>query len=214
VLLIDKPRGWTSFDVVNRVRHTLGVKKVGHAGSLDPLATGLLVVCTGDKTRELHRFQEMEKEYRVVMRLGGRTPSFDAETPVVEQKDWQQVDSDQIRSTVARFVGAQIQVPPLFSAVKVRGRRLYKYARKGAKVERPPREVFISLITVESVDLPDVYMTVVCSKGTYIRSLVDDIGSRLGCGAYVVSLKRTRIGDFRIEDAMSVESSEPSRRSP
>jgi len=207
VLLINKPKGWTSFDAVNRVRHILGVKKAGHAGTLDPLATGLLVVCTGRKTKELRHFQDLEKEYHVVIRLGARTASLDAETPVVNQQDCGGISGEQIQSTISRFVGRQMQVPPMYSAVKVRGRRLYKYARKGISVERPPREVFIQSITVQAIDLPDVHMAVVCSKGTYIRTLVDDIGRELGCGAYVHSLERTRIGNFLIGDARSFDDS-------
>ncbi len=205
MLLVKKPAGWTSFDVVNRVRQIIGVKKAGHAGTLDPLATGLLIICTEKKTKELQQYQGLEKEYRVVMTLGGQTASFDAETPLLEQRGCEGIEEGMVRSTVEQFVGCQVQLPPIFSAVKVNGRRLYKYARKGQEVERTPREVFIKSIDVTRFALPEVCMTVVCSKGTYIRTLVNDIGTRLGCGAFVRSLERTRIGVFLLENAISLE---------
>jgi tRNA pseudouridine55 synthase len=179
VLLINKPKECTSFDVVSRVRRILGVKKAGHAGTLDPLATGLLIIGTERRTRELGGFQDLEKEYHVVMMLGERTPTFDAESPAVERGSLIGITEVQIRETVAQFVGEQYQIPPMYSAVKVRGKRLYKYARKGVEVARPPRSVSIHSIAVTKVDLPRVHLNVVCSKGTYVRTLVDDIGSRL-----------------------------------
>ncbi|HEX9006302.1 MAG TPA: tRNA pseudouridine(55) synthase TruB [Bacteroidota bacterium] len=205
VLLIDKPKGWTSFDVVHRVRRLFRVKKAGHAGTLDPLATGLLIVCTGRMTRETGRFMAAEKEYLVGMRLGARTPSFDAETPVCETRSTDDVTDDRIRAALAGFLGTRRQVPPMWSAVKVHGERLYRYAQRGQEVPRPAREVTIQAIIPVRIAIPDVEMTVVCSKGTYIRSLVDDIGGALGCGAFVSALRRTRIGAYAVEDAATME---------
>jgi|DewCreStandDraft_4_1066084.scaffolds.fasta_scaffold123472_3 tRNA pseudouridine55 synthase len=204
VFLVDKPPEWTSFDVVNKMRRIFGIKRIGHAGTLDKSATGLLIVCTGKKTRELAAFQELEKEYDVTMRLGERTESYDAETPVVERHDVTNLDESVIRSTIERFVGKQTQVPPMWSAVKVAGKPLYRYARKGVEVPRKPREVVVKSILVHDIALPDVSMTVVCSKGTYIRSLVNDIGNALGVGAHVVRLRRTRIGQYHVADALTM----------
>lgn len=205
VLLVDKPTGWTSFDVVNRIRTLSGIRRVGHAGTLDPLATGLLVVCTGRKTKELGGFTDFEKTYAAVLTLGGTTESYDAATPVTDRRDVGGISDDRIREVVESFRGKQLQVPPIWSAVKVGGRRLYRYARKGQTVVRPPREIEISGLTVDRIELPDVWITVTCSKGTYIRTLAHDIGARLGCGAYVTALRRTAIGPFRVDDAVRVE---------
>ena len=205
VLLVRKPEGWTSFDVVHRLRHLLRVKKAGHAGTLDPMATGLLIVCTGSKTKEIGRYQGMEKEYRVTMVLGARTASFDAETPVTERRSTDAITEAQIREVLSGFVGSQAQTPPMWSAAKVGGTRLYKLARKGKTVERAPREIFVRSMTLVRIEMPAVEFVVACSKGTYVRTLVDDIGMQLGCGAYVAALERTRIGDFRLEDALSIE---------
>ena len=205
VLLVRKPAGWTSFDVVRKVRRILGVKKVGHSGTLDPMATGLLIVCTGKKTREVGRYQDLEKEYHVRMVLGARTDSFDAETPVTEQRSIEGITEEQIRAALRAFVGPQVQLPPMWSAAKVGGKRLYKLARKGQVVERKPREIFIRAITPAEIRLPEVAFTVVCSKGTYVRALVNDIGERLGCGAHVSALERTRIGELKLNDALSID---------
>jgi tRNA pseudouridine55 synthase len=205
LLLVNKPKDWTSFDVVNKIRHASGIRKVGHAGTLDPLATGLLLVCTGKKTRELASFVGLEKEYRVMMRLGERTASFDAGTPVTERKNVEGLTTEQIEAAVAAFVGPQQQVPPMWSAVKVGGRRLYEYARKGVEVEREPRAIEIHSITIREITMPDVMFDVSCSKGTYVRTLVEDIGLRLGCGAHVAALERTRIGSFRLADAWQLD---------
>ena len=205
MLLVDKPRGWTSFDVVHRVRRLLQVKKAGHAGTLDPLATGLLIVCTGKRTREIERFMGLDKEYDVTLLLGARTASFDAETPVVETRPTDGITREQVEQTLAGFTGAQRQVPPMWSAVKVKGRRLYKYAQRGEEIERPAREVFIHAIRPVRIAVPEVVMTVVCSKGTYIRTLADDIGRALGCGAYVTALRRTRIGPYAVSRAATID---------
>lgn len=205
ILLVDKPSGWTSFDVVNKIRHTFGVRRVGHAGTLDPLATGLLIVCTGKRTREVQQYVGLEKEYEAEMELGAITPSYDAETEVTLRRSIEGVTESRIRETLAQFVGVQQQLPPLWSAVKVGGRRLYEYARKGKDVERPLREIEITAITPGRIALPAVCFTVVCSKGTYVRTLVHDIGERLGCGAFLRSLRRTRIGRYSVADAFTVD---------
>ncbi|MER3523164.1 MAG: tRNA pseudouridine(55) synthase TruB [Ignavibacteria bacterium] len=205
VFLVDKPADWTSFDVVNKMRRIFRIKRIGHAGTLDKSATGLLIVCTGRKTKELSSFQQLEKEYDVTMRLGEKTESYDTETPVIHRHDLSGMDEEAIRSTIAAFVGIQKQLPPMWSAVKVAGTPLYRYARKGIEVPRKERDVFIERIDVRTIALPDVTMTVVCSKGTYIRSLVNDIGEALGVGAHVVRLRRTRIGNYHVADALTIE---------
>lgn len=205
VLLVRKPKGWTSFDVVNKIRGIFHVVKVGHAGTLDPMATGLLIVCTGKKTKEIEQFMGLEKEYEVQMILGARTSSFDSETPIIEQHTTDDISKEMVCSVLQEFVGCQTQLPPMWSAAKVGGKRLYKYARKGQVVERKPREVFVDSIVVSRVSIPEVHFTIVCGKGTYVRTLVDDLGKRLGCGAYVAALERTRLGEFRLADALSIE---------
>ena len=204
LLLVRKPAGWTSFDVVHRISRMFGIKKVGHAGTLDPLATGLLIVCTVIKTKILGTFVGLEKEYDAEMTLGGRTASYDAETPIIEAKSLEGITEPLIRDVLARFIGAQMQIPPMWSALKVGGRRLHTLARRGIEIDRAPRAVTIHEITPTAIDLPKVRFTVVCTKGTYVRSLVNDIGGYLGCGAYLSGLVRTRIGDFHLSDALSV----------
>ncbi len=203
-LLVDKPTGWTSFDVVKRVRSLFHVKKAGHAGTLDPLATGLLIICTGKRTKELSFHTVADKEYEVTMLLGCRTASGDAETPVLETRPLEGITPERVQEVLRTFVGLQMQVPPMWSALKVNGKRLYEYAHAGVDIERAPREVTIRSIDVLSMDIPSVTMTVRCSKGTYIRSLVEDVGRALGCGAYVTGLRRTRIDNWRVEDAYSI----------
>jgi tRNA pseudouridine55 synthase len=205
MFLIRKPLHWTSFDVVAKMRGVFHVEKIGHAGSLDPLATGLMIVCTGKMTKEIDQFVGLEKEYVATIRLGGRTPSFDLETEVIETGTTEGITSDAVISVLEQFVGYQVQVPPMWSAVKCGGKRLYKYARKGRVIDRKPREVFIRSIVPIDARIPDVKFRVVCSKGTYIRTLADDIGQRLRCGAHLTDLERTRIGDYRLEDALSID---------
>ncbi len=201
LLLLNKPKGWTSFDVVAKLRRILGIRKIGHAGTLDPMATGLLIICTGQRTKEIDRFMGLEKEYRATMRLGGVTPSYDAETPVTAVHSIEGISESHVRAAMQEFTGTITQIPPMHSAVKVHGRRLYRYARRGREVERPAREVEIRSIEVEAVHLPDVTFVVRCSKGTYVRTLVHDIGQHLGCGAYLTALERTRIGSYHLDDA-------------
>jgi tRNA pseudouridine55 synthase len=205
MLLVRKPKGWTSFDVVNKIRSIFHVRKIGHAGTLDPLAEGLLIVCTGKKTREINLYQGQEKEYDAAILLGARTASFDAETPVIEWKSTEGITAEAVREVLGGFVGYQTQLPPMWSAAKVGGTRLYKYAKKGIVVERRLREILISSIEPTLIDIPQVRFTTVCSKGTYIRTLADDIGRKLGCGAYLESLTRTRIGAYRLSEAVTIE---------
>lgn len=211
VLLFDKDLDWTSFDLVSRVRNTLyhktGIKKlkVGHAGTLDPLATGLLILCTGKATKQIESFQLQEKEYIATLKLGATTPSFDMETEEDSQHDFSFVTEELFKTTLKKFEGEIEQVPPIFSAVKVKGKRAFEYARKGESIKLQPKIIVIRKIELLSLLLPTVTIKVVCSKGTYIRSLARDIGEKLKCGAYLTGLKRTRIGDFRIENAMTVD---------
>jgi len=205
MLLVRKPAGWTSFDVVHRIRKISGVKKVGHAGTLDPLATGLLIVCTGKKTKSIAEFVGLDKEYEAEMTLGGRTESFDAATPVVETRSTDGIDEERVRAVLAAFTGPRLQVPPMWSAVSVGGKRLYRYAREGVEVERSPRDIVVHAIEPLLISVPLVRFRVTCSKGTYVRSLGSEMGERLGCGAYLSALERTRIGPFRLADAVTLE---------
>ena len=210
-LLVDKPEGWTSFDVVNKIRyrlkHRLKVKKikVGHAGTLDPMATGLLIICTGKSTKQLHNMQGLDKTYTGTMTLGATTPSFDQETAIDETYPIDHIDAELIEQTKKEFLGEISQVPPMFSAIKVDGQPLYKKARKGQMVEVQPRKVQISSFDITSIDIPAVDFAVSCSKGTYIRSLAHDFGKALQSGAYLSALRRTRIGSYHIEDAWNLD---------
>jgi tRNA pseudouridine55 synthase len=205
ILLIDKPLNWTSFDVVHRVRSWFGIKKTGHAGTLDPRATGLLIVCTGRQTKRIESFANLDKEYVGTFELGIRTPSFDMETGVSERGDFSDVTLEALKSAILGFTGRQLQTPPMYSAVKHKGKPLYKYARKGRTLEREPKEIDVTEFSLLSFAPPVVEFRVVCSKGTYIRSLVSDIGNKLGCGAALTTLRRTRIGNYSVDQAMTVE---------
>ena len=206
VLLFDKPLNWTSFDVVNKVRRTIRTKKVGHAGTLDPLATGLLILCTGKKTKTIDQIQASEKEYLVTVVLGKTTPSYDLETPFDSETDISHLDETSVREAVMTFVGELDQIPPMFSAIKVDGKKLYELARKGKEIEVKARRITIYSISVQSISLPNVDILVKCSKGTYIRSLARDIGEKLGVGAHLGSLKRTKIGAYAVEQAYDLPS--------
>lgn len=205
VILVNKPVGWTSFDVVNKLRYRLKIKKIGHAGTLDPLATGLLVICTGKMTKQIDMFQAEEKEYTGTFVLGQTTPSYDLETEVSEAKSTAHLTEGDIRQHATFFLGAIQQFPPMHSAVKVAGKRAYELARSGKQVELKPREVVIREFVIERIELPHVFFRVVCSKGTYIRSLAHDFGNALGVGAYLTDLCRTRIGGFELKDAKSID---------
>jgi tRNA pseudouridine55 synthase len=205
ILLIDKPYDWTSFDVVNKLRGKLKIKKIGHAGTLDPLATGLLIVCVGKMTKRIEEFMGQEKEYTGVFVIGQTTPSHDLETEVSDAKDISHITEDQIREAVRPLTGTISQLPPLHSAIKVGGKRAYAFARKGDEITLKPRDVEVKHFEITGVDLPRVSFRIVCSKGTYIRSLARDFGNALGVGAYLASLCRTRIGSFTLSEAMSIE---------
>jgi tRNA pseudouridine55 synthase len=209
VLLIDKPLDWTSFDVVRKLRRLARTKKVGHAGTLDPLATGLLILCTGKFTKRINEYMAQEKEYTGTVTLGAVTPTYDLESRPVSFGDYSGVTLSQVEEVIAaRFTGAIMQVPPAHSAIKVDGKRVYELARKGKEVKLEPRPVTILAFDITEFRLPERALRVVCSTGTYIRSLANDLGSALGCGGYLSGLRRTRIGAFRVEEAMTVEGAE------
>ena len=205
VLLINKPLRWTSFDAVRKIRNTIRIKKVGHAGTLDPLATGLLIICTGKFTKKINEYMAQEKEYTGSITLGATTPTYDLES---EPRDFKPVDAiseEIICSTTQQFTGPILQIPPAHSAIKQDGKRVYELARQGKEVKLEPRPVTIKTFEITKIEMPVVYFRVVCSTGTYIRSLANDFGATLGCGGYLSSLCRTRIGESKLEDAMSIE---------
>jgi len=211
VLLINKPLGWTSFQAVNSLKWNIRKKfelkkiKIGHAGTLDPLATGLLLICTGKFTKTINELQGQEKEYTGTITLGGTTPSFDLETEINENFPIDHITDEMIYTTTAQFIGDIEQVPPVFSALKKDGKRLYEYAREGKEVEIKKRAVTITEFEITQIELPKVHFRVVCSKGTYIRSLANDFGKALRSGAHLSSLKRTKIGDYNVNKAMTPE---------
>ncbi|HEV8513005.1 MAG TPA: tRNA pseudouridine(55) synthase TruB [Cyclobacteriaceae bacterium] len=205
LLLINKPLGWTSFDVVNKLRYKLKIKKIGHAGTLDPLATGLLIICTGKMTKRIDEFQAQEKEYTGKFVLGQTTPSFDLETEVSKARDISFITNEAIKSSALKFIGSIQQVPPIHSAIRINGKRSYALARKGREPELKAREVFIKEFEIMNIEKPIVEFRVVCSKGTYIRSLARDFGEALGTVAYLSELCRTRIGEFKLTDALSLD---------
>lgn len=211
LILIDKPLGWTSFQVVNKVRWLIKKKfhlkklKVGHAGTLDPLASGILIVCTGKFTKKIDDFQAQEKEYTGTFTLGATTPSYDAETEINLRFNLSELTEDAVKNNVSHFIGKIQQQPPIFSALKKEGKRLYEYARSGEEVAIPMREILISEFELTRIAIPEVDFRVVCSKGTYIRSLAHDFGKKLNNGAYLSKLRRTKIGDFHVDNAVSIE---------
>jgi len=210
IIGIDKPLGWTSFDAVKRVRgaiqRRLHVKKfkVGHAGTLDPLATGVLIVCTGRATRKIDELQGGDKEYIATIRLGATTPSFDLETAVDKEYPWEHITREKVEEVLPGFTGSIMQVPPVFSAVKVDGKRAYNLARKGRKVNLKPKALEISEMTLLDCNLPEITLRIVCSKGTYIRAIARDLGESLGSGAHLISLRRTRVGNIRVDDCLDI----------
>ena len=211
VLAFDKPYRWTSFDVVGKVRwlicRRLGVKKlkVGHAGTLDPLATGVLIVCTGRATKRIEELQSGTKEYYATIRLGATTPSYDLEKPIDATYPWEHITREAVEKVLEKFQGTIEQVPPTFSACKVDGKRAYKMARNGDEVELKPKTLVIDEIELTECNLPDITIRVVCSKGTYIRALARDIGQALGSGGHLTALRRTRVGDYRVEESLNPE---------
>ncbi len=211
VLYFNKPIGWTSFDLVNRFRYKLSRKldvkkiKVGHAGTLDPLATGVMILCTGRATKRIDEFQYQTKEYVATLKLGETTPSFDLEKEIDAVYPTDHITCDLVEETLKRFVGSIEQIPPMFSAVKVNGRRAYKFARKGREVELKAKTLVIDELELLECDLPVIKIRVVCSKGTYIRALARDIGEALDSGAHLIALERTRIGEVTLEKCLSAE---------
>jgi len=208
VLLIDKPYEWTSFDVVRKIRYLTKTKKVGHAGTLDPLATGLLIVCTGKFTKTINEYMAQEKEYTGTITLGAVTPTYDLESEPTNVKSIEHLTTEDLQKATISFTGNILQIPPIHSAIKKDGKRVYELARRGEDVKLEPRPVTISEFSIVKVEMPVVHFKVVCSTGTYIRSLANDYGEALGVGGYLSSLCRTRIGSFLLQDAMSIEQME------
>lgn len=205
VLLIDKPIDWTSFDAVRKIRNLVGIKKVGHAGTLDPLASGLLIICTGKFTKRINEFMAREKEYTGTITLGAVTPTFDLESEPEDFRDISNLSPGEILAATRPFTGDIMQVPPIHSAIKINGKRVYELARKGKKPALEPRPVTIHSFEITAIELPVITFRVACSTGTYIRSLANDFGAALGCGGYLSSLRRTKIGEFHVDDAMGME---------
>jgi tRNA pseudouridine55 synthase len=204
ILLVDKPAGMTSHDIVDLIRRNFGIKKAGHAGTLDPAATGLLVILTGKATKLSSKFTSGDKEYEAVIMLGKKTDSGDIEGKVLAEADCAHLTSEKIHEVFKGFEGETGQVPPMFSAIQIKGKRLYRLARKGEEVPREPRKINIKELRITNIELPRVYFTVKCSKGTYIRKLCDDIGDILGCGGYLSGLRRTASGEFILKDSIDI----------
>ncbi|MEO7310332.1 MAG: tRNA pseudouridine(55) synthase TruB [Chitinophagaceae bacterium] len=205
VLLIDKPLRWTSFDIIRKLRNIFRIKKIGHAGTLDPLATGLLIVCTGKFTKKINEYMGMEKEYTGTITLGAITSTYDLESEPEQHKPFEHISKEAVEQAFLFFTGAIMQLPPAHSAIKVGGKRLYTLAREGKEVKLEPRPVTIYACELTRFALPEIDFRVVCSTGTYIRSLAKDVGDSLGCGGYLSKLARTRIGAFLLTDAHSPE---------
>jgi tRNA pseudouridine55 synthase len=205
VLLVDKPLRWTSFDALNKIRKQIHTK-IGHCGTLDPLATGLLICCTGKMTKQITTFQQQEKEYTGIIQLGATTTTYDLESEPEHFKPFQGITEEQIGQIVSeKFLGTIEQIPPAHSAIKVGGKRVYELAREGKEVALKPRKITILEFEITKVAVPEVHFRIVCSTGTYIRSIAHDLGTALGCGAYLESLRRTKIGTFIVENALTVE---------
>ncbi len=205
IFSIDKPEGWTSFDVVNKLRRMTGVKKVGHAGTLDPFATGILLVCFASATKQVNELMALEKEYQGTFELGVETDSHDVTGKIIAQQPVPEFSREQIEQAVRRYVGEIMQTPPMFSALKRGGKRLYKLARQGEQIELEPRQVTIYAFDVLEVALPEIRFRVTCSRGTYVRALARDLGKDLGCGAFLKTLCRTRVGEYSINSALSIQ---------
>jgi tRNA pseudouridine55 synthase len=205
VILIDKPLTWTSFRVVRVVRKFTKVKRVGHAGTLDPLATGLLIVCTGKKTKEISEYQSQKKFYEGIITLGKSSASLDLDTEVICSNIPADLTEEKIYSARNKFLGEIEQIPPMFSALKHNGKALYKLARAGKEIERAPRKIEVYSFKIKNIEIPDIHFEIACSKGTYIRSIADDFGKELGTRGILSSLRRTAIGDYKVEDAVTME---------
>jgi len=210
-IAVNKPYGWTSFDVVNKIRsdikQNLGIKKlrIGHAGTLDPLASGLLILCSGKNTKLIESIQELEKEYTGTFRLGATTPSFDLETEIDRTYPFEHISLESVRKAVMPLTGEIMQVPPIYSAIKIGGRRAFEAARKKEVLLLQPRKVMVHAFEITLFNLPDVSFRIICSKGTYIRSLVRDLGLMLGSGSHLLALERTRIGHYSLNEAYCVD---------
>jgi len=211
ILFFNKPLSWTSFKLVSKVRYLLcrhlDIKKlkVGHAGTLDPLATGVMIICTGKETKQIESYQHQTKEYIATMQLGATTPSFDLEKPIDRHFDYHHVNREMLEEAIRSFTGHIEQIPPAFSACKVEGKRAYRLARKGKVVELKPKTCYIETIELLEFEPPEIKLRIVCGKGTYIRALARDLGEKLQCGAHLTALCRTRIGSVRLEDCMTIE---------
>ncbi|TDG95584.1 tRNA pseudouridine(55) synthase TruB [Cardinium endosymbiont of Culicoides punctatus] len=205
MIMIDKPSGWTSFDVVKKVRALLKVKKIGHAGTLDPLATGLLLLCTGKQTKKIYSLQELPKVYTGQIVLGKTTPSMDLETDFDSVSCYDHLNEDMIKAVAATFVGTIEQTPPIYSALKVGGKRAYKMARAAQPIVLSPRSIVIHSFSLTTIDIPLITFELTCSKGTYVRSLAHDLGKKLGVGAYLHALCRTQIGPYHLNNACTIE---------
>lgn len=212
MILIDKPLRWTSFDAVKKIRILTGVSKVGHAGTLDPLATGLLIICTGNFTKTINDYMKMDKEYTGTFTIGATTPTYDLETEPGNFKSYQHITEADIHKATELFTGSILQIPPMHSAIKKEGKPVYLSARKGETIALDPRPITIKTFEVTSIQFPLIAFRVVCSTGTYIRSLANDYGNALGTGAYLSSLRRTKIGSFDVKDALSLPDFENSVR--
>jgi tRNA pseudouridine55 synthase len=206
VILLDKPLHWTSFDAVRKIRGSIRIKKVGHAGTLDPLATGLLIICTGKFTKKINEYMAAKKEYTGSFTLGAVTPTYDLESEPEQNKDFSSITNEMIEAAAKTFIGETEQLPPIYSAIKKDGVALYELARRGEDVELKPRKINITNFAITKIELPIVEFTINCSTGTYIRSLANDFGKVLGCGAYLSSLRRTAIGHHKVEEAETMES--------
>ena len=207
VLLINKPYDWTSFDVVRRIRNLIKIKKIGHAGTLDPLATGLLILCTGKYTKKINEYMAQEKEYTGTIVLGATTPTYDLESIPENFKDCSSITAEQVAEAAKTFTGEIMQVPPVYSAIKKDGKRAYEFARKGQDIELEARRITVSEFST-TLQYPEVHFKIVCSTGTYIRSLANDLGKKLECGGYLSELCRTRIGAFTLKDAWTMQEAE------
>lgn len=205
VILIDKPLRWTSFDALNKLRWLVKMKKIGHCGTLDPLATGLLICCTGKMTKKITEYQKQEKEYTGIIHLGAVTPTYDLESEPEQSQPFNHLTEEEIKSATAAFTGDILQTPPIHSAIKKDGKRVYELARQGIEVKLEPRPVNIKTFEITKINLPEVHFRVVCSTGTYIRSLANDFGAALGCGGYLQGLRRTKIGDYSVDNALTVD---------
>ncbi len=205
LILVDKPRGLTSHDVVDFVRQRLNTKRVGHAGTLDPEATGLLILLVGRYTKMFSKFVNFDKEYKGIMKLGEITSTGDADGAILESRSCDDITVSQINEVFSSFLGESEQVPPMVSAIRLKGQRLYELARKGIVVERPPRKIRIDKLEINHIDMPLVEFYVKCSKGTYIRKLAEDIGEKLGCGAHMINIVRTAIGPFNLNNAVALD---------